>query len=148
MRNNDPFSDLIRSIEENLQRDGGWVPPEQPQEPRRVPQGSPGRSWWLLVPVLLFILFNIGLGFLTDSAWYGSLGYQSVFWTRLGATAWMFGAGFLVTWAFITLNILLARRIEPYGLVNTPPEQIAAAFAVRVPPVLIALAGDWTQILL
>lgn len=160
MRNNDPFSDLIRSIEENLQRDGGWVPPEQPQTPRQVPQGKPVRTWLLLVPVLLFILFNVGLGFLTDSAWYGSLGYESVFLTRLGVMGLLFGASFLLAWLFITLNILLARRLEPFGLVNTPPEQIAAAFGVRVPTVLIAAAGgfavlmglgiaaDWQQLLL
>lgn len=160
MRNNDPFSDLIRSIEENLQRDGGWVPPEQPQEPRRVPQGRPLRTWWLLIPVLLFVLFNVGLGFLTDSAWYGSLGYREVFLTRLAASAGLFVGGFLFSWLFITLNILLARRLEPFGLINTPPEQIAAAFGVRVPAVLIAIAaafsllmglsiaGDWQQLLL
>jgi len=161
MRNTDPFSDLIRSIEENLQRDGGWVPPEQPEQPRRVPQGRPPRRlWWLLVPVLIFMLFNIGVGFLTDSAWYSSLGYQSVFLTRLSASAGLFVGVTLLAWLFITLNVLLARRLEPYGLVNTPPEQIAAAFGVRVPVVLIAaaggfavlmglgIAGDWQQVLL
>jgi uncharacterized membrane protein (UPF0182 family) len=160
MRNNDPFSDLIRSIEENLQRDGGWVPPEQPQEPRRVPQGRPLRVWWLLIPILLFVLWNVGMGFLTDSAWYDSLGYRSVFLTRLSASAGLFVGGFLFAWLFITLNILLARRLEPFGLINTPPEQIASAFGVRVPAVLIAaaavfallmglsVAGDWQQLLL
>ncbi len=159
MRNNDPFSDLIRSIEENLQRDGGWVPPEQ-QEPRPIPQGKPSRAWWLLLPVVLFFLFNVGLGFLTDSAWYDSLGYQSVYFTRLTASAGLFFTGFLLAWLFIALNILLARRLDPYGLTGTPPEQIAAAFGVRVPTILVAaagvfaflmglgIAGDWQQLLL
>ena len=160
MRENDPFGDLIRSIEENLQRDGGWVPPEQ-QEPRRVPQGRPSRGWlWLLIPIALFFLFNVGLGFLTDSAWYRSLGYQSVYYTRIGASFGLFAAGFLIAWLFITLNILLARRLEPFGLVGTPPEQVATAFGVRIPTVLIVaagifaffmglgLAGDWQQLLL
>jgi uncharacterized membrane protein (UPF0182 family) len=160
MRNPDPFSDLIRSIEENLQRDGGWVPPEQPQEPRRVPQGRPLRVWWVLIPVLLFVLWNVSIGFLADSAWYESLGYRSVFLTRLSASAGLFVGSFLLSWLFITLNILLARRLEPFGLINTPPEQIAAAFGVRVPAALIAaaaafaglaalsIAGDWQQLLL
>jgi uncharacterized protein len=160
MRENDPFGDLIRSIEENLQRDGGWVPPEQ-QEPRRVPQGRPSRAWmWLLIPVALFFLFNVSLGFLTDSAWYRSLGYEAVYFTRLAASTGLFLAGTLFAWLFITLNILLARRLEPFGLSGTPPEQIAAAFGVRVPTVLIAvaaifaffmgvsIAGDWQQFLL
>ena len=160
MRENDPFGDLIRSIEENLQRDGGWVPPEQ-QEPRRVPQGRPSRAWlWLLIPIALFYAFSVGLGFLSDSAWYRSLGYQSVYYTRIGASLGLFVAGFLIAWLFITLNILLARRLEPFGLVGTPPEQVAAAFGVRIPMVLIAaagvfaffmglgIAGDWQQVLL
>src|SRR5512134_1196816 len=109
MRENDPFGDLIRSIEENLQRDGGWVPPEQ-KEPRRVPQGRPSRTWlWLLIPVAFFFAFNVGLGFLTDSAWYRSLGYESVYFTRLTASFGLFVAGVLFAWLFITLNILLAR---------------------------------------
>lgn len=161
MRNNDPFSDLIRSIEENLQRDGGWIPPEQPQEPRRVPQGRPPvRIWWVLVPVVVLILFNVSLRFFTDSAWYDSLGYRSIFITRLTASAGLFVAGTLLTWLFITINILLARRLEPYGLINTPPEQIATAFGLKVPAVLVAAAGifavliglgiaaDWQQLLL
>jgi len=160
MRENDPFGDLIRSIEENLQRDGGWVPPEQ-QEPRRVPQGRPSRAWlWLLIPVALFFFFNVGLGFLSDSAWYRSLGYESVYYTRIGASLGLFVAGFLTAWLFITLNILLARRLEPFGIVGTPPEQVAAAFGMRIPTVLIAaagvfaffmglgVAGDWQQLLL
>jgi uncharacterized protein len=160
MRENDPFGDLIRSIEENLQRDGGWVPPEQ-QEPRRVPQGRPSRAWlWLLIPIALFYAFSIGLGFLSDSAWYRSLGYESVYFTRIGAALGLFVAGFLSAWLFITLNILLARRLEPFGLVGTPPEQVAAAFGLRLPMVLIAaagvlaffmglgIAGDWQQVLL
>lgn len=160
MRENDPFGDLIRSIEENLQRDGGWVPPEQ-QEPRRVPQGRPSRAWlWLLIPVALFFFFNVGLGFLSDSAWYRSLGYESVYFTRIGASLGLFVAGFLIAWLFITLNILLARRLEPFGIVGTPPEQVAAAFGVRIPTILIAaagifaffmglgVAGDWQQLLL
>lgn len=160
MRENDPFGDLIRSIEENLQRDGGWVPPEQ-QEPRRVPQGKPSRTWmWLLIPIVLFFLFQVGLGFFADSAWYRSLGYESVYFTRLTASFGLFLAGTLTAWLFITLNILLARRLEPFGLVGTPPEQIATAFGLRLPAVLIAaagafallmglsLAGDWQQLLL
>ena len=85
---------------------------------------------------------------------------QSVYYTRIGASLGLFVAGFLIAWLFITLNILLARRLEPFGLVGTPPEQIAAAFGVRIPMVLIAaagvfaffmglgIAGDWQQVLL
>ena len=68
--------------------------------------------------------------------------------------------GSSIAWLFITLNILLARRLEPFGLVGTPPEQVATAFGVRIPTVLIAaagvfaffmglgIAGDWQQVLL
>ena len=42
MRNNDPFSDLIRSIEENLQRDGGWAFGRTSLLARRAKSGCPG----------------------------------------------------------------------------------------------------------
>jgi hypothetical protein len=51
MRNYDPFSDLIRSIEENLQRDGGMNDPgdePRPVEPPRPPRRLPVADFHLL----------------------------------------------------------------------------------------------------
>ena len=158
MRNTDPFSDLIRSIEENLQRDGDWIPPEQ--GPRRVPEGNPRRWLWLLVPLLLFVSFNVVIGFLTDWAWYASLGFSSLLFTRLAAAWALFIVGFLLCWLFLAINVLIARRLEPLGVIGTPLEQIATAFGVRVHTVVLAagavfaffmalgVAADWQQLLL
>jgi uncharacterized membrane protein (UPF0182 family) len=84
-----------------------------------------------------------------------------VLWTRVTASFGLFAAGVtLLTWLFIAVNVLIARRLDPYGLVNTPPEQIAAAFGVRVPVVILvaaaafavftglSYASDWQQLLL
>lgn len=159
MRNYDPFSDLIRSIEENLERDGGWNGPDE--EPRPLQAPRPRRFWWILLALfLLFVLYNVGVGFLADLVWYGSLGYDSVLWTRVLASFGLFLASTLLTWLFIAVNVMIARRLEPYGLVGTPPEQIATAFGVRVPLVILVVAAafavfvglsyasDWQQLLL
>jgi len=160
MRNYDPFSDLIRSIEENLERDGGLNGPGEEPRPVNRPE-PPRRLWWvILAAFLLFILYNVGLAFLTDLAWYGSLGYDAVLWTRVTASFGLFVATTLLTWLFIAVNVLIARRLAPFGLAGTPPEQIAAAFGVRVPVVILLAAavfavfvglshtGDWQQLLL
>ena len=87
MRNSDPFSDLIRSIEENLEHVRCWVPPDHEQEPRPVPQaGQPRRLSGCSCPCAVDCL-QFRLGFLTDWAWYSSLDYGSVLLTRVGA-AW------------------------------------------------------------
>ncbi len=139
MRNPDPFSDLIRSIEENLQRDGGWTPPDQ--ESGLPPQRSPRWLWLLLIPFLLIFLFNVGLGFLTDLAWFESLGYESVLITRVVASLGLFVFGIIAAWLFIAVNIWIARRLEPHGLAGTPPEQIAQAFGLRLTSVLLIAAA-------
>ena len=160
MRNYDPFSDLIRSIEENLQRDGGINEPGD--EPRQVNAPRPPRRllWILFVLFVLFVLYNVGLGFVSDLVWFGSLGYEAMLWTRVAASFGLFVTVTLLTWLFIAVNVLIARRLDPFGLVDTPPEQIAAAFGVRVPVVILAAAAvfalftgisyaaDWQQLLL
>ncbi|MCB0074664.1 MAG: UPF0182 family protein, partial [Caldilineaceae bacterium] len=126
MRNSDPFSDLIRSIEENLQREGDdWIPPDdQPPREPRTPQAGGGRRWlWILIPLLIFLFFNRILGFFTDYIWYDSLGFASVFTTRVYASFGLFVTAALVFWLFLAVNVWLARRMEPYGLVDTPLQQ-------------------------
>ena len=121
MRNYDPFSDLIRSIEENLQRDGGMNEPGDEPRPVNAPRPPRRLLWILFVLFLLFVLYNVGLGFLSDLVWFGSLGYESILWTRVTASFGLFVAATLLTWLFIAVNVLIARRLAPYGLVDTPP---------------------------
>lgn len=150
MRERDAFSDLIRSIEENLQRGGlersGGDGGDGGQGGNGPPSGAPGerRPLVLLAPLLLllaFILFNRIIGFSTDWAWYDSLGLTSVFTTRITARIGLFVVGALVAWGFLSLNVLLARRIEPAGLTGTPVDQIAQAFGVRITPAILIIGA-------
>ena len=53
MSNSDPFSDLIRSIEEDLRGTGGGQPPGEGGEYQR-PQLNPRRWLWVVIPLLIF----------------------------------------------------------------------------------------------
>ena len=63
--------------------------------------------------VALLVLLASGIDLWTDAIWYRSVGFDSVFWTRLGVQVWLFvGAGVL---ALVVLlgNLLLANRLVP-----------------------------------
>lgn len=163
MRNNDPFEDLLRSLEENLRRTGEPAPPGSPPEERPVrtsPMGNPRRLLWFLIPLALFWLSTRGLGLWVRWTWFDSVGYEAVFWTRAWTQIGLFVAGALIFYAFFTLCVVLARQLAPWGLSNTPAALLAEAFGLRVVPtvmlaggvvaVLLGLAatGFWDQVLL
>jgi uncharacterized protein len=137
MRNDDPFDDLIRSLEENLQREGRLPPPRTPPPP---PPGqiNPRRYVWIILPVLILLFFNRTVSFYTDWIWYDSLGYASVFSTRIWSAFGLFGVGALTAFLIFAINVWIARRLEPYGVVNTPIEQTALALGVRILPLVLA----------
>ena len=67
----------------------------------------------IVVVLALVVLFGVGIDLWTDALWYTSVGFDSVFWTRLSASFGLFaGAGIL---AAIVLfgNLWLARRLSP-----------------------------------
>lgn len=140
MRNNDPFADLIRSLEENLEREGGGRPPIDAGRPVRS-GGNPRRWLWIIIPLLLLIFFFRSVGFYADWMWYNSLGLASVFVTRIQAALGLFAVAALVFWLFLAFNVWLAHRLEPYGLADTPFEQIADAFGLRVLPVILVIGA-------
>ncbi|MEZ4870597.1 MAG: UPF0182 family protein [Caldilineaceae bacterium] len=169
MRNDDPFADLIRSLEENLQRSGpsrpgggddgdDLIPPRRPENVE-FPQFNPRRFLWILIPLLLLIFFNRILSFYADWFWYDSLGFSSVFFTRIWATFGLFITAALAFWIFLAANILIARRIEPRGFAGTPFELIASAMRIRITPILLfgglivallvgaTVSGDWEEVL-
>lgn len=132
MSNRDPFADLLRSLEDNLEDDdGGWIPPDD-SEVRRQPQGNPRRILWVVLPLLLLIFFNRLVSFYTDFVWYDSLNLSEVFVTRLYASLALFAVSSLVFWLFLAVNVWIARRLEPRGLVRTPLDEFASAIGVRV----------------
>jgi uncharacterized membrane protein (UPF0182 family) len=134
-KNDDPFADLLSSLEENLQREGsGWVPPENP---RPAPtRGNPRRILWFVIPILILVLFNRLMAFYTDLMWYESLNLAQVFTTRLWAQFGLFAVGTLVFWLFLAINVWIAQRLSqrlPFGPGGrTPLEIFAAGAGVRV----------------
>ncbi|MBI1294634.1 UPF0182 family protein [bacterium] len=157
MRERDPFRELIENLNEEdwksierelLDRDGGnGGPGDGGRRPGgggsgggEVPQGSLRALWWIIVPFLLLTLFNRGLSYYTDWLWYDSLEFASIFITRITASIGLLVVGALIFWIFLALNVLLARRLEPRGLDDTPISQIAEALGVRITPVIL-LAG-------
>lgn len=172
MRNNDPFADLIRSLEENLQRGndlntgededggnrGGWGPPQGPTG--ELPEFNARRFLWILLPLFILIFFNRILSFYTDWFWYDSLDFTSVFFTRIWSQLGLFGAVAISFWLFLAINIIIARRIEPRGFAGTPFEAIAQALRLRISTILLSAgalialivgasaSGNWEEVLL
>ncbi len=157
MSENDPFRDLLRSLQE-----GSWqLPPEGgegngPESRDRggsngprpggaggggQPQGNPKLLWWLAIPFVILTLFNQIIGYITDWFWYGSLDLTSVFYTRIWASIGLFVAGAVIFWIFLTINVLLARRLEPAGLAATPISQVADALGIRITPIILLIGG-------
>ena len=68
----------------------------------------------VVVAVLaLVVLFGVGLDVWTDALWYKSVGFDSVFWTRLTATLGLFAAAGLLAAVVLFANLWLARRLSP-----------------------------------
>jgi uncharacterized membrane protein (UPF0182 family) len=84
------------------------------------PEFHVGRGWviaGIVVVGLLVIaaLFTASIGLITDAIWFNSVGFASVFWTRIAAQLLYFAAGFLIAFLFLWLNIWLVGRTMPKG---------------------------------
>lgn len=103
----------------------------------------------LSVVALLFILVTVipaGVGYLTDWFWFREVGYQTVFTTELITKVGLFFIAGLVAYAFLSLNVRLARsgpsrvpvlwRVSP----ELPPVDIAAQLARVAVPITFILA--------
>ena len=99
---------------------GGGGPPRV----RRAAPASPGRPLWVIGAILaLVIIFGAGLlEFWTDAIWYRSVGFDGVFWTRIGAGTGLFAGVGLLALAIFLGNLWLARRLAP------PPAGIPGSF--------------------
>ena len=106
------------------------VPPRRSGPPRGGTPGGPndgadsgggaarvGRQIGLGAAILavfaLFLLFSVGLDLWTDALWYVSVGFDSVFFTRLSATIGLFLGAFLVAAILLLANLFLARHLSP-----------------------------------
>ncbi len=111
-------------------------PPRRSGPPRRRGPGGPrapggpndgagfgdgaaraGRQFGLMAGVVvvlgLVLLFGVGLDLWTDALWYTSVGFDSVFWTRLSATLGLFAGAFALALIVLFGNLWLARRLAP-----------------------------------
>jgi hypothetical protein len=91
--------------------------------------GNAGRSLGLGVAVVvvlgLLLLFGVGLDLWTDALWYTSVGFDSVFWTRLTATLGLFAGAFVLAAVVLLANLWVARRLAP------PPGAAGGTSALR-----------------
>ncbi len=79
--------------------------------------GRAGRRILLVVAiVVLVLLFTVAGSFLdlwTDAIWFRSVGFDAVFWTRLGAQFVLFLLGFGVAAVVLLGNLWIAGRLSP-----------------------------------
>ncbi len=68
----------------------------------------------VVVAILLVAVFaGVVLDLWTDAIWFRSVGFDAVFWTRLGAQAGLFAALFVGVLVFLGANLWLAGRLAP-----------------------------------
>ncbi len=98
--------------------------PREPSPPRRPrPVASEPRrprrrlGWWAigLVVLAIFLVSSFGLDLWTDALWFRSVGFDAVFWTRLGAQLALFVGAGLGSLAIILINLAIAGRLAPVG---------------------------------
>jgi uncharacterized membrane protein (UPF0182 family) len=66
-----------------------------------------------LALVVVIVLLGVGVNFLTDAIWFQSVGYESVFWTRVLTQIGLFAGGGILALAFLLFNVWLAGRLMP-----------------------------------
>jgi uncharacterized membrane protein (UPF0182 family) len=102
-------------------RDAG--PPRRPRSIRDATGGRRQRfAWWAvaLVALLVFFVITVGLDLWTDALWFQSVGYDAVFWTRLGVQSALFLLAGLGALAIIWVNLLIAARLSPAQVEGRP----------------------------
>ncbi|MGZ8514559.1 MAG: UPF0182 family membrane protein [Candidatus Limnocylindrales bacterium] len=68
----------------------------------------------IIVAVLAVItLFGVGIDLWTDALWFKSVGFDSVFWTRLTASLGLFAGVGILAAVVLLGNLWLARRLSP-----------------------------------
>jgi uncharacterized membrane protein (UPF0182 family) len=63
--------------------------------------------------ILVIALAGTGIDLWTDATWYKSVGFDGVFWTRLGGQAGLFVLGFAVALVVLLLNVWASGRLIP-----------------------------------
>ena len=116
-------SDADSPADQGAPREPGPAPREAspPRRPRPVPDrdggGGGGRriGWWIVggFALAIIVLFGVGIDLWTDALWFQSVGFDAVFWTRLGAQGALFLGGTALVLIVLLVNLWLAGRLMP-----------------------------------
>lgn len=111
----------------------------------------PARSLLIIAAVLLLLVVGgrAAVELYTDALWYGSVGYLSVFWTRLGAAAVVRVVSSALAATVVLLNLwIVFRHLGPihvrrrYGNLEIA-EQIPRRYLIGAMALVAVLAGWW-----
>jgi len=106
---------IALGIRRLAERQGGEHSGRQKRTPggRRLGRGVRIGVIAFAVLILLPVVATGAANLWTDALWFGEVGYQSVFWTRLWAPLALAAAGGVVFLVFFFVNTYLARRFSP-----------------------------------
>ncbi len=109
-----------RSLDDRRRGGGGRPPGRGPGGPNDGAPGRAGRAGrrlglYAIVGgvIAVFLLFSVGIDLWTDALWFRSVGFDSIFWTRVGATFGLGVAAFVISAAVFLGNLWLAGRLAP-----------------------------------
>ncbi|HEX3508720.1 MAG TPA: UPF0182 family protein [Candidatus Dormibacteraeota bacterium] len=126
----------------------------------RIPR--PPRRFWVGVSLfglafLIFIFASPIVWFITERQWFSSLGYLDVFSTQWTLQSVLFAGSFLIAFAYIAANVLIALRVRSgpglravgirRAVVRTPIGRVALIAAALVALILSGGAGSQWQTL-
>lgn len=115
---------------------------------------------WIItaVVVLLIVTLSISAEAITDWMWFGSQGLQDVYTTRLWLSLGVFVGGFIVSFAFLLANWLVALRGIQAGKLYEGQQEVVPRRAARWAAIIAAIAvaffmglgaaDEWPNILL
>ena len=84
---------------------------------REIRLPTPPRRFWIGVGLfgvafLIFFFSSPIVWFITERQWYDALGFQEVFTTKLSLQAVLVVGSFVVSFAYLAINVLIALRIR------------------------------------
>src|SRR6266850_1174767 len=84
---------------------------------REIRLPRPPRRFWVGaalfgLAVLIFIFASPIVWLITELQWYDALGLRAIFTTRLSLQAWLFFGSFLIAFAYLAVNLVIALRLR------------------------------------
>jgi uncharacterized protein len=128
-----------------------------PFEARELRMPRPPRRFWFGaalfgLAVIVFVFASPIVWFITEREWYGGLGYQDVFTTRIALEAILFIGSFALAFFYLAANVVVALRVRSgpglravgirRAIVRSPVGGIAFAAAFLVALILSGGAGS------